>query len=497
MSTDTNTGRDDNIRHHLTYRDLRDWIAEADRMGELRHVSGASWQSEIGMAAAIVCRDDDAPAVLFDEVPGCAKGFRVLVNLFGGGRKNMSLGFPAGLGKVELSDAFAAVFSDPAELIPPVEVDDGPVLENVMLGDEVDLDIFPTPLWHEKDGGRYIGTGSYNVTRDPDTGWVNLGCYRIMVKDRNTVGHNVLPGRHANDHNRKYTERGERMPMVMVVGGDPMTFFMAASSVPGGIGEYDVVGRMRGRPLEVVRGRVTGLPFPADAEIVLEGYVDRDRIEPEGPFGDWTGTYTEAGRINPVVDIKAVYHRNDPILLGFAPQCLPDEFSRFAAITHSAYLKRDIEAAGVPDVKAVWCHEVGGGRMLVAIAISQRYAGHAKQAGHAASMCGSAAGGNRWVIVTDDDIDVANLEELIYAALTRADPATSIDLITGAPGSVSDPRLAPSDREQRNFTNSRLIIDACRPYHWRDQFPEVNKPSPELAQLARQKFGHLVEGGAA
>jgi len=482
-----------NLKHHVPYEDLREWIAEAERLGELRHIDGASWQEEIGMAAELVSHDDHAPAVLFGDVPGSLAGSRVLVNMFGGKRKNMTLGFPTDLGKVALSEAFARVYADSDRLIPPNAVADGPVFENVVQGDAVDLESFPSPHWHEKDGGRYIGTGCYHVTRDPETGSINLGSYRVMLHGKRTVSQNILPGRHAAQHMRKYTARGERMPVAIVVGGDPLTFIMGGADVPEGVSEFDVAGALRGKPIDVVTGRVTGLPFPANAEIVLEGYVDADRLEPEGPFGDWTGTYTEKGRVNPVVEIAAVYYRDDPILLGFAPQRLPDEYSRFRAITRSPFLKQDLEAAGVPGVTAAWCHEVGGSRMLLAVAIQQRYAGHARQAGHVASMCRTGVDGNRWVIVTDDDVDVTNLEELIFAALTRADPATSIDMIQGAKGAVSDPRLAPWDREAKNFTNSRMIIDACIPFHWRDQFPEINTPSADSLQRARAKFGHLLE----
>ncbi len=486
-------GAGGNLKHRIPYDDLRDWIAEAERLGELRRVDGASWQEEIGMAAELVSHDDTAPAVLFGEVPESLAGSRVLVNLFGGRRKNMTLGFPTDLGKVALSDAFARVYGDNDPLIPPNEVADGPILENVMEGPAVDLDIFPTPHWHEKDGGRYIGTGCYHVTRDPETGAINLGSYRVMLHGKRSVCHNVLPGRHADMHLKKYRERGERMPVAIVVGGDPLTFIMGGCDIPEGVSEYDVAGALRGQAVDVVRGRVTGLPIPANAEIVLEGYVDADRLEPEGPFGDWTGTYTEKGRINPVVDIEAVYYRDDPILLGFAPQSLPDEYSRFRAIVRSPFLKQDLEAAGVPDVTAAWCHEVGGSRMLLAVAIKQRYAGHARQAGHVASMSRTGVDGNRWVIVTDDDVDVTNLDELIFAALTRADPATSFDLIKGAKGAVSDPRLAPWDRAAKNFTNSRMIIDACIPFHWRDDFPEILRPSSESARRAREKFGYLLD----
>ena len=483
-----------NIAQRLPYEDLREWIAEAERLGELRRVKGASWQEEIGMASELVSHADAGPALLFEDVPGIRPGFRVLSNLFAGKRRNMTLGFPPELDKVELSAAYADAYSEEADrLIPPVEVETGPIFENVYLDDEVDLDIFPTPVWHEGDGGRYIGTGSYNVSRDPDDGWINLGTYRIMLRDRRHVTFNTGPGKHGRIHYEKYVKRGERMPVVMVVGGDPMTFFMGGGEVQEGVCEYDVVGGMRGKPIEVVRGKVTGLPFPANAEIVLEGFVELDDLVPEGPFGDWTGTYTEAGRIRPNCEVKAVYHRNDPIILGFSPQSLPDEYSRYRAVTRSALLKKNIEQAGVPDVHAVWAHECGGSRMLIGISITQRYPGHSTQAGQIACQCHNGAYGGKWVIVTDDDIDVTVLDELIWAALTRADPMTDIDFIRNTWTSPADPRVTPEDRAKGNLTNSRMIIDACRPWHWRDRFSPATKASAESARTARDKFGFLLE----
>ena len=113
-------------------------------------------------------------------------------------------------------------------------------------------------------------------------------------------------------------------------------------------------------------------------------------------------------------------------------------------------MKHNIEAAGVPDVKAVWCHEVGGSRMLLAVAIKQRYPGHAPQAGHIACQCHAGAYAGKWVIVTDDDIDVTDLEELIWAALFCADPADDIDFIRSAWTPNADPRLRPGEREKGN-----------------------------------------------
>jgi UbiD family decarboxylase len=108
-------------------------------------------------------------------------------------------------------------------------------------------------------------------------------------------------------------------------------------------------------------------------------------------------------------------------------------------------------------------------------------------------MCHAGAYAGKYVVVVDDDIDVSNLEDLMWALLTRSDPATSIDIITGTWSTPLDPRIAPEDKEKGNNTNSRAIIDACRPFHWRHKFAKVNMPSPEKARVAREKFGYLLK----
>ncbi len=486
--------RGSNIEPRIAYDDLRQWMAEADRLGELRTVTGASWQEDIGLCAEAVLHADDGPAVLFDEVPGCAKGFRLLMNIFAGRRRNMTFGFPDELTKQELSTAYYDAYLRDPKIIPHEVVDDGPVFDNIVTGEDVDLTVFPTPVWHEKDGGRYIGTGCYSVTEDPDEKWLNLGTYRAMLHDKRSVGVLMVPGKHGHIHREKYFARGERMPLVMVLGGDPMAFFYGGFEAPYGVCELDIIGGIRGRPIKVVRGKITGLPFPADAEIVLEGYLDPNRREIEGPFAEWTGHYAGGASAAPVLEVEALYHRNDPILLGEPPMGKgAEDMSRYRAVVRSAVLKKNILDAGVPDVRAVWCHEIGGARMLHGVAITQRYPGHARQAGHIAAQCRAAVYAGKFVVVVDDDVDVANLEELIWAMITRCDPATSIDIIQGAWTSPADPRLTPEQRAAGDITNSRAVIDACRPYHWRDQFPMVNAPSAEVARKAREKFGFLLE----
>ena len=474
------------------YEDLREWLDAANDLGEVKAVSGANTEEEIGMATELLHHTDPAPAALFDEIPGYDAGYRVLTNFFGGQRMNMTLGFPDADSKFTLAKYFTETFNK-LEPIPHRFVADGPVLENVHLGDDVNVLNFPTPLWHEHDGGRYIGTGSYNITRDPDENWVNLGTYRVMVHDEKQVGFYISPGKHGRVHRDKYMARNEPMPAAVVVGGDPLLFLMACNEVPYGISEYDLAGGLRGKPYPVIEGKITGLPIPAHAEIVLEGFVDPQKRLEEGPFGEWTGYYASGSRDEPVFDVKAVYHRNNPIILGCPPNRPPDEIARYRAVIRTGLLDRQLKASGLSGISAVWAHEAGSSRMLLTIAIDQRYPGHAAQVGHVASQCHVGAYAGKYVIVVDDDIDVTNLEEVTWAMLTRSDPATSIDIIHNAWSTHLDPRISPEDKKKGKLTNSRAIIDATRPYAWKDQFPRVNMPSPERDRKAREKFGYLLK----
>ena len=487
-------GQGSNTKPAYPYGDLREWLAEAGKLGEVTTLTGIDKEKDIGLASELVMHEDSANCVVFDEIPGHEKGFRVLVNFFGGKRKNMTLGFSTDLTKTELSDACYKNQLNDVKPIPHIIVEDGPVTQNVIEGDDVDLSKFPAPMWHPEDGGAYIGTGSYDITPDPDSDTLYLGAHRVMLHDKNTVGYYISPDKQSGAHHDKYLSRGEPMPICIVIGGDPMTFLNACTEMPPGVCEYDIVGAMRGEALKCIRGKHTGIPFPANAEIVLEGFVDPDERREEGPFGEWTGYYGSDAHPEPVMHVKAIYHRNDPIILGCPPQRPPDEMCRYRAVTRSAMLHASIEAAGVPDVVAAWAHEVGNSRLLLAVSIKQRYPGHSKQAGHVAAMCHAGAYAGRYVIVTDEDIDVSDLEELTWAMITRSDPATSIDIIKGGWSTPLDPRIPPWEKEKGNMTSSRAVIDACRPYHWKDEYPPVNAPSPEIARKAREKFGYLLEG---
>jgi 4-hydroxy-3-polyprenylbenzoate decarboxylase len=473
----------------MAFNDLREWLTQVDGMGELRRVSEASRDEDIGRITEMLHHTDEAPAVLFDDIEGYPRGYRIIVNANGARRRlALTLGLPVDISGPDLMKRFTDMVENNKPL--PMEwVETGPVMENVQEGDAVDVCKFPAPKWHDLDGGRYLGTGSSDITRDPDTGWVNLGTYRVMIHDRNHVGFYISPGKHGRMHRDKYFERGEPCPVAVVVGGDPLLLIASTLEIPYGINEYEWAGMLRGRPYQVIKGKYTGLPIPAEAEIVLEGFAYPNDKREEGPFGEWTGYYASSARPEPVIEVKAVYHRNDPIIIGLPPEKPPYEAHRYRVYLRSALLKREIEAAGVPDVTSVWCHGVGGCRLLNVVAIKQRYPGHARQAGHVAAMCRTGAYLGRLVIVVDDDIDVTDLNEVMWAVVTRADPETSLDIIHRAWSGPLDPAIPP---DKKGF-NSRLIIDACRPWEWRDKFPPAIGPSPEVKRETREKWGYLLK----
>ncbi len=149
--------------------------------------------------------------------------------------------------------------------IAPRVVSNGPILENVKTGAEVDMTIFPTPHWHELDGGRYIGTADCVITGEPEEGgWVNVGIYRVQIHDKNTLGLYVSPGHHARIMREKYWEKGKSCPVVVTFGQDPLLFLVAGQSMPYGMSEFDYYGGLRGAPIDVIRGELTGLADTSD-----------------------------------------------------------------------------------------------------------------------------------------------------------------------------------------------------------------------------------------
>jgi UbiD family decarboxylase len=456
--------------------DLRTWLDDVNKIGQLMTVENVHWDLELSTLTEIINeRSKTRPAIIFDRIKDYPQGYRVAANLVSSvDRLAMTLGMKPGLSDMD----FVQAWRQQVKKISPMAaetVSTGPLFENTRKGKEVDLLQFPVPRWHELDGGRYIGTDDLVVTRDPEEGWVNVGTYRIMVHGPDRVALHMSPGKHGRVHKDKYHAQGKPLPIAVSFGHHPVNFVVASTDVPNRVNEYDYAGGILGKPLQVVKGPLTGLPIPADAEIAIEGEVAVDDVMPEGPFGEWTGYYASNQPAVPVIQVKALYFRNDPILCGF-PLLKPSAGDNLHfSLMRSSLIWNALDEAGVPDVKGVWAHP-SGGRFLTVVAIKQRYPGHARQAGMIASQCRSGAYLGRYVIVVDDDVDISNSEEVLWVLSSRSDPAESIEILRRAWSGPLDPRI-PRDRVGHS---SRAVIDATRPYEWREKFPKVSGASGEL-----------------
>src|SRR5579875_3237008 len=460
-----------------THNDLRRWIEDIDRMGELRILEGADYNVEIGTITELAHHGvEKSKALLFDSIKGYPKGYRVLSNTLNSMKRlAYTLGMQPCSTKLDMVKAIKEHIGN-VKHIKPVTVKDGPIMENVLDGKDLDMWKFPTPKWHEHDGGRYIGTASVDITRDPDEGWVNLGTYRVMIHDRDLLGFYISPGKHGRIMREKYFAKGQPCKVAMSFGHHPLIYIAGGIEVPYGVSEYEWVGGIQGEPVGVIEGEYTGLPFPADAEIVIEGEALPGDVRDEGPFGEWTGYYSGSMRPEPVVRVKRLYHRNNPIILGAPPTRPPCEYVYYRCFLKSSLIWSELEAAGVPGVTGVWCHEAGGGRLFIFVSIKQRYPGHARQAGMVAAYCHAGAYLGRYIVVMDDDVDVTNIDDVLWALATRSDPAQDIEIVRRSWSGPLDPII----RKENKGLSSRAIIDACRPYEWLKDFPQVSESSPEV-----------------
>ena len=470
-------------------QDLRDWLDEMRAAGELKEVFGAEHMEEIGGIVDIYQRKMGLPALLFDDIPSFPRGHRVLANILTSIRRIvLTLRLPPETTGVDLV-RFWRNYMKEAKTIAPVKVQSGAVLENVSRGDQVNLLKIPTPKWHEHDGGPYIGTGCMVVMKDRNSGWINYGCYRVQAHDRRTASVMSAKGKHGNLIMRGYHEHGEPCPVAVVVGMHPALFMVAGLEIPHGKNEYDAAGGLIGEPVRVIDGPVTGLPIPADAEIAFEGMIYPDDLVEEGPLGEWTGYYAGGKKMEPAIRVESLLHRNQPILLGAVPAVPPNDDTFYRGTYRAGAVWHQLEAAGVPGVQGVWSHEAGGGRLWLTVCIKQMYGGHSKQAGLIASQCHAAAFNNRFIVVVDDDIDPSNMDEVVWAMCTRLDAREDLVILHGCWSSPLDPMSYPPD--VRTF-NSRLVVDACKPWARRDTFPKTVRSSKALDKRIMAKWSHVL-----
>jgi 4-hydroxy-3-polyprenylbenzoate decarboxylase len=473
----------------VSYRDLREWLGQVERLGELRHVEGADCELEIGAVADMARKECTIPpCLLFDGIKGYPRGHRLALGLLNSiKRVALTTGMPVDLPTMD----FVRLWRERTKALNPIapeEVKDGPFFENVWEEKDVDIFRFPTPRYNVGDGGRYLGTGHIVVTRDPEEGWINAGTYRVMIHDANSLGLYISPGKHGRVHMEKWFARNQPCPVAVALGNDPLIFMASAFEVPHGVSEFEFAGALKGEPIKIVRVGSSALPVPAAAEMVIEGECHPADRKREGPLGEWTGYYASGVREEPVIRVRRVYFRNNPIMTGAPPSRPPTEAAFYKCFWRSATIWDELERAGVPDVAGVWCPPEGNTRLLTVVAIKQRYPGHARQAAMIASQCHAAAYLGRFTVVVDEDIDPTDLKDVLWAMTTRCDPADDIEILRRCWSGPLDPIIP---QERKGF-NSRAVIDACRPYERLKDFPRSVEVPAELAQSVRKKWGKAV-----
>ena len=447
-------------------QDLREWLSYVDGIGELVRVSKpVDRDEEMSAISYLVAKQNPSPAVLFD----CAKGFekspigaRHLWNILGPSIRRIALTLeePAETPTVEL---IRRTKDKLKRRIPPREVarSAAPVYENSIIGKKIDLNQLPIPRHWPLDGGRYAGTGDAVITRDPDTGYLNIGTYRMMQQGKAEVGLYLSPGKDARLHITRAWQRGKPIEVAAAWGIDPLFMLVGSQTFPKNVSEYEFAGGIKGQPIPVVRGTTTDLLLPANAELVIEGVIRPDSVKAEGPFGEFPGYYGRPEAGCPLVEVTALHHRTNPILtnalMADYPSC---EQSGFFSVIRSAKIWDDLDKLGIPGIQGVYSHPAAaGGFGMTVISIVQRHAGHAAQVLALAAQVPGGAYYTKWIIAVDDDIDPTDMDQVIWAMASRCNPIEDIDILRNTWSTWLDPTQNPP--EKRPY-GSKALINACK-----------------------------------
>jgi 4-hydroxy-3-polyprenylbenzoate decarboxylase len=446
--------------------DLREWLARVEEIGELTRVSQpVDRDEEMSAISYLVAKQQPSLAVLFERPRGFDKspiGAKLLWNILGPSVKRVALTLeePANTPTVEL---IRRVKDKLKQRLLPREVAavQAPIYQNTITGKNIDLNQLPIPRHWPLDGGRYAGTGDAVITRDPDSGYLNIGTYRMMVQGKSQVGLYLSPGKDARLHITRAWQQGKPINVAAAWGIDPLFMLVGSQTFPKNVSEYEYAGGIKGEPIPVVRGKTTDLLIPANAELVIEGIIRPNSVKAEGPFGEFPGYYGRPEAGCPLVDISAVHYRSRPILtnalMADYPSC---EQSGFFSVIRSAKIWDDLDKLGIPGIHGVYSHPAAaGGFGMTVISLEQRHAGHAAQVLALAAQVPGGAYYTKWIIAVDEDVDPTDMDQVIWAMASRCNPIDDIDILRNTWSTWLDPTQNPP--EKRPY-GSKALINACK-----------------------------------
>jgi len=451
-------------------QDLRDWLERVEAMGDLIRVKEpVNCEEEMAAISYLVAKQSPSPAVLFESVKGYETSpfqARLLWNILGPSLRRIALTLeePPDTPTVEL---IRRVKEKMKHRTPPREVSPSEVgfFENTLTGDEIDLGQLPIPKHWPLDGGRYAGTADCVITRDPDSGFLNLGTYRMMLQGKKEVGLYLSPGKDARLHITRSWQLGKPVEVAAAWGIDPLFMVIGSQTFPKNVSEYEYAGGIKGEAIPVTKGKTTDLLLPANADFVIEGIIQPNSVKSEGPFGEFPGYYGRPEAACPLVEVTAVHYRSKPILTNALMADYPsNEQSGFFSIIRSARIWDDLDKLGIPGIQGVYAHPAAaGGFGMTVIALEQRFAGHAAQALALAAQVPGGAYYTKWIIAVDEDVDPTDMDQVIWAMASRCNPIDDIDMLRNTWSTWLDPTQNPP--EKRPY-GSKALINACKEHRY-------------------------------
>lgn len=476
-------------------QDLREWLDRAEGIQELIQIDKpVDRDEEMSAITYLVAKQNPSPAILFDNPRGYEDspiGARMLWNILGPSPKRIALTIeePPETPTLELIRRLKEKMKD---RLPPREVPaaEAPVYENTLAEDDIDLEQLPIPRHWPLDGGRYAGTADAVFTRDPDSGYLNVGTYRMMLQGKREVGLYLSPGKDARLHITRCWEKGESIPVAAAWGIDPLFMLVGSQTFPKNVSEYEFAGGIKGEPIPVVRAQTSDLLLPANAELVVEGVIRPDSVKTEGPFGEFPGYYGRPEAGCPLVDVTRVHYRTRPVLtnaiMADYPSC---EQSGFFAVIRSARIWDDLDKLGIPGVQGVYAHPAGaGGFGMTVISLEQRYAGHAAQCLALAAQVPGGAYYTKWIIAVDEDIDPTDMDQVIWAMSSRCNPVEDIDVLRNTWSTWLDPTQNPP--EERPY-GSKALINACKEHRYLPVFSKRTTLRREMYDQVARRWKEL------
>ena len=449
----------------MAFKDNRQFIEALEKSGDVVRIKQeVDWELE---AAAIARRSNEmqGPACLFEKIKDYPEGFRIFS---GGIASYRRLAIALGLSPdIPVRDMFAEYERREQHPIKPVVVKDGPCKENIMLGDDIDLFQFPTPLIHDGDGGRYLGTWDIIINKDPDSDWTNWGTYRFMVHNRRALVGQPLPLSHLTMLlTQKYAPANKPMPVAIVIGADQLSTLVGGAGYRIGENEADFAGALAQEPIELIKCETSDLLVPAHAEIVIEGEILPHVTQMEGPFGEYTGYRSRPGGDGVICRVKAITYRNSPMITMVSLGIPVDEGTVSGAITMAMTYKRRLKRMGLPitDISL----PLEGACHVVVVGVTKGGNDIAQQVRDAIT---SRRVPITKLIVVDKDIDVFNFSEVLHAIGTRCHSARGI-MIKEHPGRGNPLTPCYSTEERTHGLGATALLDCTYPLDW----PENDLP---------------------